>query len=384
MNVQRIVAVVLKEWRETTRDRMFLSLAFLLPVLWMVVFGYGLVLDVEDIPFAALDRDHTRLSRDYLSRFTESRFFDFKGHLQHEEEVDRLLQKGRIRAAILIPEQFQERLLAGTPVDIQTVIDGVRPVRADITKSYVLAINGAFSEDVLVDYLAQLQGVTPEQARASLRPVRLEVRYLYNQEVKSIWAMAPALVMFSLMISTPLLTALGVVREKESGSIYNIYSSSVTRLEFLVGKLSPYVAMSAVNVVVLWLLATQLFGVPFKGDLLFFFLGSVVYLVCCTGIGLIVSLLVRTQIAAMIITILLSIVPTILFSGFIVPVTSLSPRAQIQAHFFPAMYYTDLVRGGFLKGVGWDVLGDELAALGIYAFALLSLGYVLFRKRPRT
>ncbi len=383
MNLHRIVAVASKEWRETTRDRMFLSLAFLVPVIWMVVFGYGLVLDVENIPFAVVDRDRSALSRDYSSRFIESRYFDFKGYAGSLREAEELLARAEIRAVIVIPEQFQERLRSGRSVEIQTLIDGTFPLRGDITKGYVLAINNAFSQELLVDHVARTRGLTRARAWDLLQPVQLEVRYLYNQAVKSIWSMAPGLVMFSLMIASPLLTALGVVREKERGSIYNIYSSTVTRLEFLIGKLSPYVLISAVNVLVLWALATGLFGVPFKGNFLFFLAASLVFVLCTTAMGLIISLLVRTQMAALVITILVSIVPTFLYSGLLVPVSSLSPGAQVQAHLFPGMYYMDVVRGSFLKGVGPGVLGWEVLALAGYTLMLLMIGYALFRKRPK-
>jgi ABC-2 type transport system permease protein/ribosome-dependent ATPase len=188
--------------------------------------------------------------------------------------------------------------------------------------------------------------------------------------------------MFSLMVSSPLLTALGVVREKETGSIYNIYSATVSRMEFLVGKLVPYVMISLINVVVLWLMAVLLFAVPFKGSLLLFFVSSILFILTSTGIGLTVSLLVSTQQAALIITVVVSTVPTILFSGLIVPVSSLSQAAQFQAHLFPGMYYTNIVRGTFLKNVGPAVLWPDVLALAVYAAALGAIGYRLFTKRP--
>ena len=290
MNLRRIAAVASKEWRETVRDRMFFILAFLLPILWMLVFGYGLVLDVENIPFAMVDRDRSALSRDYLYRFSESRYFSFQGHLPSEREADALLQSGKIRAAIIVPEKFEERLLAGQPVGIQTLIDGTFPLRTDITKGYVIAINSAFSEELLVDFFSRRSGISRPQAEVLVRPIKLEVRYLYNEEVRSTWSMVPALVMFTLMLSSPLLTALGIVREKETGSIYNIYSSTVTRIEFLAGKLLPYVVISWVNAVVLWVMATLWFAVPFKGNLPFFLAASLMFVLSSTGIGLLVSL----------------------------------------------------------------------------------------------
>ncbi|MGC3974089.1 MAG: ABC transporter permease [Nitrospira sp.] len=263
--------MALKEWKETTRDRLFLLLAFLLPALWLVVFGYGLNLDVEDIPFAVVDRDQSEFSREYLQRFIQSRYFSFRGYAHDEHTLDRLLTETKIRAAIIVPERFQEQLVAGEPVAVQTLLDGTFPLHTDIAKGYVIAINQAFTEDRLLDFLRRSRGLTREQAGVLVRPLSVEVRYLYNEEVRSTWSMVPALVMFTLMLASPLLTALGVVREKETGSIYNIYSSTVSRAEFLTGKLLPYILISLVNVCVLWLMAVGLFQVPFKGHFLLFF-----------------------------------------------------------------------------------------------------------------
>ena len=373
-----------KEWKETTRDRLFLLLAFLLPALWLVVFGYGLNLDVEDIPFAVVDRDHSEFSREYLQRFIQSRYFSFRGYVDEERTLDRLLAETKIRAAIIVPERFQEQLAAGEPVAVQTLLDGTFPLHTDIAKGYVIAINQAFTQERLIDFLRRARGLTQEQAGVLVRPLGVEVRYLYNEEVRSTWSMVPALVMFTLMLASPLLTALGVVREKETGSIYNIYSSTVSRAEFLTGKLLPYIVISLVNVLVLWLIAVGLFHVPFKGNFLLFFSASVLFVCCTTGIGLLISLLVQTQMAALIITMVVAMIPTILFSGLLVPVASLTRGAKIQAHLYPAMYYTDIVRGSFLKGVGADVLWIDLLALAIFAAAMSVVTYRLFTKRPKT
>ena len=376
--------MALKEWKETTRNRLFLLLAFLLPALWLVVFGYGLNLDVEDIPFAVMDRDQSEFSREYLQRFIQSRYFSFRGYAHDERILDRLLTETKIRAAIIVPERFQEQLIAGEAVAVQTLLDGTFPLHTDIAKGYVIAINQAFTEDRLIDFFRRSRGLTQEQAGVLVRPLSVEVRYLYNEEVRSTWSMVPALVMFTLMLASPLLTALGVVREKETGSIYNIYSSTVSRAEFLAGKLLPYILISLVNVCVLWLMAVGLFQVPFKGHFLFFFFASVVFVCCTTGIGLLISLLVQTQMAALIITMVVAMIPTILFSGLLVPVASLTRGAKVQAHLFPAMYFTNIVRGSFLKGVGADVLWIDLLALAIFAAATGGLTYHLFTKRPKT
>ena len=383
MNPTRIKALAYKEWREILRDRLFLSLAFILPVSMMLIFGYGIKLDVENIPFAVLDQDRTAMSRDYLHLFMDSRYFDYKGHVQSERELEPLLADSKIRFAIIVPPKFQENLEAGRPVAVQSLIDGTFPFRTSTSKGYVIAINNAFNGKLLADFISRKMGVPPGQAAALVEPVKVQLRYLYNQEIKSIWSIAPTMMMFILLMTPPFLTALGVVREKENGSIYNIYSSTVTRAEFLIGKLLPYLGISIINVIILWLMAVLVFAAPFKGDPLFFFLASVIYVSCTTGIGLLVSLFARTQVAAMMITVVVTIVPAVLYSGLLVPIASMDAASQFEAHLFPAMYYTDIALGSFLKGIGVGQLWGRVGALLFYSSVLWIAAYLLFHKRVR-
>ena len=384
MKPTRIKALAYKEWREILRDRLFLSLAFIVPVSMMLIFGYGIKLDVENIPFAVLDQDRTAMSRDYLHLFMDSRYFDYKGHVQSERELEPLLADSKIRFAIIVPPNFQENLKAGRPVAVQSLIDGTFPFRTSTSKGYVIAINNAFNGKLLAGFISRKMGVPPGQAAALVEPVKVQLRYLYNQEIKSLWSIAPTMMMFILLMTPPFLTALGVVREKENGSIYNIYSSTVTRAEFLVGKLLPYLGISIINVIILWLMAVLVFAAPFKGDPLFFFLASVIYVSCTTGIGLLVSLFARTQVAAMMITVIVTIVPAVLYSGLLVPIASMDAASQFEAHLFPAMYYTDIALGSFLKGIGMGQLWGRVGALLFYSSVLWIAAYLLFHKRVRT
>ena len=381
MNVRRISAVTQKEWREIVRDKVFFSLAFIVPVAMMILLGYGLSLDVENIPLTIVDDDRSAMSRDYAYRFIGSRYFDFKGYTAHERDLRVLLTDNRVRAAIIIPPDFEKNLLAGRPSAVQTLIDGTFPFRAQTTKGYIIAINSAVNMDLMADHLSRTKGISIQKAHELLRPVILETRYLYNQSLKSIWSLAPKLIMLILMISPPFLTALGVVREKESGSIYNIYVSTVSRAEFLIGKLFPYLAISLVNALILFLLATGLFGAPFKGSVLVFFASTLVYVCCTTGIGLVASVFVRTQTAAMIVTSIITLVPAVLYSGVLIPVFSLEKTAQVVAHLLPAMYYTNIVTACFLKGIGIAYFWQDILVLAGYAAALMLLGYLMFRKR---
>ncbi len=384
MKLQRVRAVMFKEWREIVRDRLFLSLAFVVPISMMLVFAYGINMDVENLPFAVLDYDQTKLSRDYLHLFIDSRYFDYQGDVHSERELDPLLADSVIRFAIIVPPKFQENLLAGRPVAVQSLIDGVFPFRASTSKGYVIAINSAFNSKLLAGYISEHFGMPQEQAEAMVQPIKVQLRYLYNQELKSIWSMAPLMMMFVLMITPPFLTALGVVREKENGSIYNIYASTITRSEFLIGKLTPYVFISILNMLILWFMATSLFHAPFKGDPLFFFLSSVLYVTCTTSIGLLVSLLVQTQIAAMMVTVVVTIVPSVLYSGLMVPIASMDAASQFEAHLFPAMYYTNIVLGSFLKGVGLEEQWSDMLALAVYVAVLWLASFLLFHKRAKS
>lgn len=383
MNVQRTLAVAWKETREILRDRLLLTMAFVVPTLILIVLGYGLSFDVENIPFATVDYDRSALSREYLHRFIDSRYFNYRGEAKNTRELDRLLAKSSIRFAIVIPPDFQNRLLAGRSVAVQSLVDGVFPYRAQVSKGYVTAINADFSAELLRRHLGRQAGLTPAQAEVAVQPVKLATRYLYNQAIRSGWSLASGLIMLVLMVSPPFLTALGIVRERENGSIYNIYASTVTRGEFLLGKLVPYVVISAINIVLVWILAVFVFGAPFKGNGAFFFFASLVYVICTTGIGLLVSLIVRTQAAAALLTMVITFIPAMLYSGLLVPIESMGPETQFEAHLFPTLYYLRIVWGSFLKGLGWTVLWGDVLALALYAVVLWTVGYFSFHKRPR-
>ncbi|WP_374320079.1 ABC transporter permease [Aquabacterium sp.] len=383
MNIQRIVAYAYKEWREIARDRLFFSLAFIVPPMLMVLFGVGLSLDVEHIPFVVLDQDKTQESRDYAARFSSGVFFNLEGELTDPKQLDELMARGKVRAALIIPNGFGRKLAANQPAEVQTVIDGTFPSRALTTKGYIDAINAQASLDRIGQLISHTTGMTEDAARKRLSPVKLSVRYLYNEAVESLWSLGPKLLMVILMVAPPFLTALGVVREKETGAIFNLYASNLTRGEYLLGKLAPYVGISFLNSWVLWLIALWGFGVPFRGSMLFFSLASVIYVLCTTGIGLLVSIVTRSQVSAMIVTAIITIVPAVLYSGVLIPVPSLGPTGQVIAHLLPAMYYTDIAVGCFLKGNGLKELWQECLVLALYSFTLFTLGYRFMTKRPK-
>jgi ABC-2 type transport system permease protein/ribosome-dependent ATPase len=384
MNAARIAALVRKEWREILRDRIYLMLAFALPVVLMLVFGHGMSQEVEHVGLAVLDEDRSATSRGYIDHFTRTHHFEYLGTLESAQQIEPLIASGRARVIVRVEPGFARRLHRGGVAQVQFIIDGTFTAPARTLRGYVEAINAAASAEIRASALARLSGRPIERTVAALQPVRLEVRYLYNEEVRSIWTVAPSLLMLVLLMVPPLLMAVSVVREKETGAIYNVRCSTLTRAEFMLAKLLPNLLVSFVNAVALWAVAVAYFGVPFKGSLPVLLLGSALYLLGTSALGLLISLLVASQQAAIIIaTITASIVAT-QFSGLFAPVDSMTGINQWIARILPASHYRDIVIGTFLKRSGFDVLLVDFAALGAFAAVLLLLCHALFRKRTAT
>jgi len=385
VNAARVVALARKEWREIVRDRIFLSLAFLLPVLLMFVFGYGISMDIENVPLVVVDHDRTPSSRAYADRFAHSEHFDFRGLAETERQGEALLSQASVEVMLVIGPNFERDLLSGREVDVQSFIDGSFPATRvpRALETYVEAIDAVATAEVQSAWLARRAGVGLGAATAVLHPIKLDVRYLYNSELRSIWSVAPTLIMFVLVFVMPMLMALGVVREKETGAIYNVYASTVTRGEFLAGKLAPTVAIGAVNATLLWLIAVFYFGAPFKGSLACFAVGTLLYLICTTSLGLLLSLLVSTQQTALMITSISATIIGFQYSGFFNPVQSLTGSSWVLAHAFPPMYYLDVVEGAFLKGMGFGGLWKDELILAAFGGGYIAVSYALFRKRSR-
>jgi ABC-2 type transport system permease protein/ribosome-dependent ATPase len=384
MNLHRAASVAYKEWREIVRDKLLLSLAFVMPAVMMILIGFGMVMDVKNIPLGIVDRDGSAMSRDLAYRFMSSQYFDFKGYLYDDREAGRMLTEGRLRAVVEIPEHFERDVQAGRPAAVQTLLDGTYPHAATIVKAYVDAISAGTGVDLLTQRLAAEYGITEEDALELLEPFRVEVRYLYNESLKSDWSFPPKMIMMILFFAPAFMTSIRVVREKETGSIYNMYASSVTRGEFLLGKLAPYEAIFLINGLILWAIGISVFGAPFRGSLVLFLLATALFVVISACLGALVASFVRTQMAAMVIAMFVTFIAAAQYAGLSIPVSSLRPQAQLIAHLVGAMHYTRITDGTFLKGVGLRVLWPDMLILASYATALFALCYVRFRKRvPR-
>lgn len=381
MKLARVAALARKEWREMRRDRIYLMLAFALPVVLMLVFGHGMSQEVEHVGLAVLDEDRSATSRAYIDHFTRTHHFRFLGALRTPAQIEPLLATGRARVIVRIGPGFAREIQRGGVARVQFVIDGTFTAPARTLRGYVEAINAAAGAQMRASALARITGRSAEQTLPLIEPVRLQVRYLYNEEVRSIWTVAPSLLMLILLMVPPLLLAVSVVREKETGAIYNVRCSTLSRAEFVVGKLLPSFVVSSVNAMLLWAAAVFYFGVPFKGSVGLLALGTAVYLLGTCALGLLISLLVRSQQAAIIIATITASIVAIQFSGLFAPVESMAGANQWLARVLPASHYREIVIGSFLKRSGFEVLLGDFLWLAGFAVLVLVLCHALFRKR---
>ncbi|MCG8650932.1 MAG: ABC transporter permease, partial [Pirellulales bacterium] len=311
-------------------------------------------------------------------------YFDLLGYVDREREIRRLITDNKARAAIVIPPKFHERLRSGQPAQVQTIIDGAIPARAETVGGYVSSVIASFSSRQVTEHVALTRGITPSAASAQANPISLHTRFLYNEAMTSRWAIGPGCIMTVLAFIPPILASVGVVREKENGSIDNVYSSTLTRAEFVLGKLIPYVLISSISFFLLFAGALLIFQVPFRGSPIAFSVTGILYVTCTTMMGMIISFFVRSQIAAVILAVLITLVPTLQYSGMIVPLSSLSEVGKIQARMLPASYFYEAIQASFLKGTGFAGLQLSIVALLIYSLVLYTLCCWKFSKRPKS
>ena len=366
----RLFAYARRETMEILRDPIRLAFAFLGTVLLMFVLGFGISLDVEDITFAVFDQDQSPESRDYIQNIAGSRYFIEQPLIQNDQDMDLRMRSGKLSLVLEIPPNFGKELRQGKTPEISAWIDGAMPFRAETISGYV---QGMYY-DYIADQTLRNMGIVSQGGGASMQS-----RYRYNQDFKSINAMVPAVIPLLLVMIPAMLTALGVVREKELGSITNFYATPVTRIEFLLGKQLPYIGISMINFFGLVLLAVTVFGVPLKGSLFTLALGALLYIIATTGLGLLMSSFARTQIAAMFGTMIATLLPAVGFSGLINPVSSLEGGGAVLGSIYPTTYFLLISRGTFTKALGFQDLSGFFLPL-VAAILVITLVCVLLLK----
>ena len=370
-SLRRLFSYAHRETLELRRDPIRGGMALLGTVLLLFIIGYGISLDVEDLTFAVLDRDQTTTSQEYHLNLAGSRYFLEQPPLHDYAELERRMRSGEISLAVEIPPHFGRDLKRGDSPQIGMWIDGAMPTRAETIKGYVQGLHQ--------DYLQGLARRSAQIQAANL--AELEVRYRYNPDVESRQAMVPAMIPLLLMLIPAMLTALGVVREKELGSIINLYVTPVTRLEFLLGKQLPYIGLGMLSFTLLVLLSISVFEVPLKGSPLTLLVGGLLYLGCSTALGLLMSTFTKSQIAAVFGTAIATLLPAIQFSGLIYPVSSLEGIGAFIGQLYPTSHFLVISRGVFSKALGFADLYAYFLPLLITIPVLLGLCVACLKKQ---
>jgi ribosome-dependent ATPase len=371
VSLRRLWAYARREAKELARDPIRLAFALLGPLLLMVAMGFGISFDVDEIDYAVLDRDRTPESRAYLEGLSGSAYFRERAPVADDAEMLRRLRSGELVAAVEIPPGFGRALKRGGPTEVGVWVDGAIPFRSDTIRGYLAGVHR--------EYLAALGGAAPQGLGGPEGPVRVETRFRYNQSFESVYAMVPGILMLLLIMIPATMTAVGVVREKELGSIANLYATPTRGSEFLLGKQLPYVGLALISYLLLLLMALLLFRVPLQGGLLALSIGALLFVFAATGLGLLMSTFMRTQIAAVFGTAIASVIPTILFSGMLVPVSALTGPARVMGYGFPSAWFNHVSVGSFTKGLGLPGLWADYLVLAAFGVGFFLLGRALLR-----
>ena len=370
----RLFGYAYRETLELWRDPIRLTFALIGSIILMFILGYGITFDVEDLSFAVMDQDQTPESRDYVRNITGSRYFIQKTDIKSPSQMDKRMRSGELSVAIEIPPNFGQQLKRGRKPEIVVWIDGSMPFRAETINGYM---SGTYY-NYLTDLSLRTYGVVP-----NLLPANIESRYRYNQDFKSIEAMVPAVIPLLLVFIPAILMALGVVREKELGSITNLYVTPVTRFEFIIGKQLPYILVSMVSFFGLIALAVTVFGVALKGSFWALSVAALLYVTATTGVGLLISAFTKTQISALAASTVVVLMIAVNFCGLIDPVSSLEGLAAIIGKLFPTTYFLEACRGVFNKALNFSDLSAQLLPLLAFIPVLTLASVFLLPKQDK-
>ncbi len=369
--------VMRKEFRQIRRDSRSLIFMIIIPAFLLVMFGFALNFDVKHIPLAVVDQDNSRQSRELVERFRTTEYFNVRAELHRTAEIDSLMAREEIRAALVVPEKFSDDLLAGRSPDVQFVLDGANALSGTTAAGYAAAILQSYSQRITLQAMERrgLGGLT--------RPLKTDVRIWYNPELRSARFLVPGLMAFVLMVILTTSTAFSIVREEERGTMEQIRVSPLPSAALIIGKLVPYALLSLGSAHIVLGLGWALFGVAVKGNYFLLLLSIILFLISGLGQGILISSITRTQLVAFLISILTTILPTFILSGFVFPVRNMPAPVQLVTYLIPAKYFLVALRGIILKGAGFEAFWEQILSLAVFAAAALALSVVMLRRERR-
>jgi ABC-2 type transport system permease protein len=373
--LQRLKQMLIKEFIQAFRDKRSRYILFVPPIVQLLIFGYAATFEIRHVPTGVLDRDQTQESRELVSRFTSSPYFDVQRQLTDQRQIVDLLDRGTVTVVLHVHPGFSENLRKGQTAPLQVVVDGTNSNTALIAAGYVNQIAQGFALDYQRD---RMQRISPFLVQA-VPEVRLEQRPWYNSDLRSRWFFVPGVVGSLTLVLVTTLTAFAVVREREIGTLEQIMVTPIRPWEFILGKTIPFFLIGLMDVALIAVIGTFWFQVPFRGSVLVLLAGTVLFLLCQLGVGLLISTVCSTQQQAMV-TAFFFIMPAITFSGFGFPISTMPHWLQPMTYFDPLRYFLVILRGVYLKGVGLDILWPQMWPMAVLAVGVLSLSVFRFHK----
>lgn len=375
MKLFRISAIARKEFIHIVRDSRSLGMAIAIPMLLLVLFGYALTLDVDEVPMVIWDQSESQVSREFISRFEGSHYFSIKGYACNYRELEQAIDSGRAFVSLIIPTDFARRIGSGRLAPVQLIVDGSDSNTATIAIGYVDAVVLTYSQDVAIREIQRI-------GRRTLHPpVDIRTRVWFNADMESKNYIIPGLIAVIMMVIAALLTSLTVAREWERGTMEQLISTPVKRQELILGKLIPYFAIGMFDMLLAVIMGEYLFKVPLRGNVGLLFGMAAIFLAGALSLGMAISILTKSQLLASQLAMVLTFLPSFLLSDFMYAIGNMPKVIQIITYVIPSRYFVTILKGIYLKGVGLEILALESVFLSIFGAAMVVLANVKFKKK---
>jgi ABC-2 type transport system permease protein len=375
MKIMRIRAVARKEFIHVFRDARSLGGAIAIPLMMLMLFGYALTLDVDNVKLVVWDQSSTGQSRELIARFDGSRYFSVFEHVDNYEDIVRAIDSGRALTAMVIPRDYAQRIASGRDAEVQFIVDGSDSNTATIALGYAEAVTQTYSQNLILKAI-QRGGAPAVQAPLDVRP-----RVWFNEDLQSRNFIIPGLIGVLMMVIAALLTSLTIAREWENGTMEQLIATPVKGPELIIGKLIPYFTIGLFDVLLAVLLSQFLFFVPLRGSLILLFAMTVIFLIGTMSMGMIISINAKNQLLASQLAMVSTFLPSFLLSGFMFSIANMPAPIQVITYAVPARYFVSLLKGIYLKGVGLHVMSGEVILLSVYAVVMFTVSIVRFKKK---
>ena len=375
MKIRRLCAICRKEFIHIIRDPRSLGMAIAIPMLMLILFGYALTLDIDNVPMVIWDQSESNVSREFITQFKGSRYFSIRKFIHNYHEMEEFIDSGRALMALIIPTDFAKRINSNRSTSVQLIVDGSDSNTATIAMSYVNFVTQNYSQDIATKNMQRISGQTLQF------PLDIEPRVWYNPEMESKNYIIPGLIAVIMMVIAALLTSLTVSREWERGTMEQLISTPVKTPELVLGKLFPYFVIGMFDVMLAVLMGQFLFKVPLRGNVFLLFIMAAIFLMGALSLGMFISITAKTQLLASQLAMVLTFLPSFLLSGFMFSISNMPKAIQVITYLVPARYLIVLLKGIYLKGVGIKILWIDIGLLIIFSVLILILANKKFEKK---